>query len=262
MAQTLLTGATGVLGERLRARLADEGHELRAASRDPPATDDVEWVGVDLADGTGVRGAVEEIETVVHAASNPTGDSEAVDVQGTERLLRAAEDADVRNFLYVSIVGIDDIPYSYYEHKLQAEQAVAGSPVPSTIIRSTQFHPFLASMLSSVSRLPIWPLPTKWRLQPIDVGEAAVQIARHATTDAAGRVPDIGGPSVLQVRELAEAYREVRGRRSPIVRIPIPGRVSSAFRTEAATCPDRTVGSRSWREWLEAQDGVPGKGLY
>lgn len=262
MAQTLLTGATGALGQRLKAQLLEDGHDLRAASRDPPDTGDVEWVRVDLVDGTGMREAVDGVETVVHAASDATGDSEAVDLRGTERLLRAAEDANVTNFLYVSIVGIDAIPYSYYEHKLQAEQTVTDSSVPSTIIRSTQFHPFLASILSTVSRLPIWPLPTQWRLQPIHVDEAASLIAQYATPNASGRVEDIGGPSVLTVRELAEVYRQVRGKRSPIVRIPIPGKVARAFRVGAATCPERTVGSVSWREWLEAQDGVPGKDAY
>jgi uncharacterized protein YbjT (DUF2867 family) len=262
MAQTLLTGATGVLGQRLQAELVSDGHDLRAASREPPDSGEVDWVGLDLVDGTGVRSAVDDVETVVHAASNATGDSEAVDVRGTERLLDAAEDAGVSNFLYISIVGIERIPYSYYQHKLEAEQAIANSTVPSTIIRSTQFHPFLASILFSVRRLPIWPLPTQWRLQPIDVGDAAAQIVRHATPDAAGRVPDIGGPSVLTVRNLAEGYRERLGKRSPIVRIPIPGELASAFRSGAATCPERAVGSVSWTGWLDAQDGVPGSGHY
>jgi len=262
MTTVLLTGATGVLGRELEPRLLDAGHDVRAASRSPPTGGEVEWVELDLADGTGVREAVDGVGIVVHAASDARGDSESVDVRGTERLLDAAADADVANFVYVSIVGIDEIPYAYYEHKLEAERAVEASAVPSTIVRSTQFHPFVAALLATVSRLPLWPLPTEFRLQPIDTGEAADRVAEHATVEAVGRAPDVGGPDVLSVRQLAEAYREERGLHRPIVRLPIPGSVASAFRAGEATSPDRDVGTRTWNEWLAAQEGVPGKGEY
>lgn len=262
MAEVLLTGATGVLGQALRRRLLESGHVVRAASRSPPADGEGDWVELDLTDGTGLPEAVIDVEVIVHAASNARGDSEAVDVRGTERLVAAAEDAGLENLLYVSIVGIDEIPFSYYQHKLAAERAIESSSVPSTVIRSTQFHPFIAAILSKVSRLPVWPLPTAFRVQPIDPEEAAAAIAEYATVEAAGRVPDIGGPAVLTGRELATAYRRHRGLRRPIIRMPLPGGIASAFRAGEATCPDRAVGTVTWEDWLEAQEGVPGRGAY
>jgi uncharacterized protein YbjT (DUF2867 family) len=277
MNRVLLTGATGVLGTELRPRLRSAGHDVRAASRETdrrevseraPGADSadgdsaVEWVELDLEAGTGIRTATDGVDVVVHAASDPRGDHEAVDVDGTRRLLDAAAALDVEHFLYVSIVGIDDIPYSYYEHKLEAERAVEDSRVPSTVVRSTQFFPFVASILATVRRLPVWPLPTDFRLQPVDVGEAADAIVEHVEPPAAGRAPDVGGPQVHTGRELAEAYREACGLRRPVVRLPLPGEAAAAFRTGAATCPDRAVGTRTWREWLDAQDGVPGADAY
>ncbi|WP_254762126.1 SDR family oxidoreductase [Natrinema marinum] len=250
--RTLLTGATGTLGTALRPRLLEAGHDVLAASRSPPdhGDDDLEWVAMDLADGTGLRDAVADADVVVHAASAPRGDSEAIDVRGTERLLEAAADAGVSNFVYVSIVGIDDVPYSYYEHKLAAERAVEASAVRSTIIRITMFHEFVAELLGTVSRLPVWPLPTGIRLQPIDVGEAADAVVGRATPEPAGRVPDIGGPAVRTVGDLARTYRDARGLRRPIVRLPIPGKTAAGFRAGGATCPDRAVGTVTWDEWL------------
>ena len=252
--RTLLTGATGTLGRALRPRLLEAGHEVRAASRSPPTDDEteIEWVSMDVVDGTGLREAVADVDVIVHAATAPQGDTEAVDVRGTERLLEAAADAGVSNFVYVSIVGVDEIPYSYYEHKLAAERAAEESPAPSTIVRATQFHSFVRDLLETVERLPVWPLPTGFRLQPIAVEEAAAAIAEHATPSASGRVPDVGGPEVLTVRELAKTYREARGRRRFIVRLPLPGSVASGFRSGASCCPDRTVGTVTWAEWLEA----------
>ena len=210
----------------------------------------VAWVELDLADGTGLERALEGVDVVVHAATAPRGDSEAVDVRGTERLLEAAADAGVPNFLYVSIAGVDEIPLSYYEHKLAAERAVEASAVPSTIVRATQFHEFVSDLFGSVARLPVWPLPTDFRIQPIDAGEAAAAIVERATLEASGRVPPVGGPEVRTVGDLARAYRDARGLRRPVVRLPIPGRVASEFRAGTATRPDRAVGTITWEEWL------------
>ncbi len=250
MTRTLLTGASGTLGTALQPRLRDASHEVRAASRSPPTDANADWVELDLADGTGVEAAVERVDVVIHAASAPQGDTEAVDVEGTRRLLAAAEDAGVSNFLYVSIVGIDDIPFSYYQHKLTAERAVEESDVPSTIVRATQFHEFIDELLGVIGRLPVWPLETKLRIQPVAVEEVADVIVDHASAESSGRVPDVGGPEVRTAGELARAYRQARGKRRPIIRIPLPGKTAAAFRAGEATCPDRAVGTVTWEDWL------------
>ncbi len=255
MTRTLLTGATGTLGEQLRPRLREAGYDVRGASRSPPDDDTVdEWVAMDLLDGTGVEAAVEEVDILVHAASAPQEETEAVDVRGTERLLQAADHAGVSHFLYVSIVGVDEIPYSYFEHKIAAEEAVESSPVPTTIVRETQFHAFVVELLEMVSWLPVWPLPTNWQFQPIDTGEAADAIVEYARDGPAGRVPDVGGPEVRTFGELARAYRDALGKRRPVVRLPVPGKMAAAYRTGKATCPDRRVGTVTFEEWLAERD--------
>jgi len=252
MTRVLLTGATGMLGQELLPRLQDAGNEVRATSREPPgdaAAD--EWAALDLASGTGVETAIDGVDVVVHAASDARGDSEDVDVRGTERLLDAAATAGVSNFVYVSIVGIEDVPYSYYQHKLAAEDRIQRSAVPATIVRATQFHGFVDLLLGLVARLPLWPLPTDFRIQPVDEGEVADAVVGHATEEPAGRVSAVGGPAVRSVRDLATAYREARGLRRPIVRLPLPGQSAAAARAGALTCPDRAVGTRTFEDWLE-----------
>lgn len=253
--RTLVTGATGTLGRALVPRLRDAGHDVRATSRTPPADDDVEWVAMDLAAGTGIRDAVTDVDVVVHAASSALGDTEAVDVDGTARLVDAAADAGVANLVYISIVGIEDIPYSYYRHKLAAERSIEQSDVPWTILRSTQFHPFVHELLAMVARLPVWPLPTRMQLQPIDVGEVADRLVEHATPEPGGRLEPMGGPEVRRVGALARSFREARGSWRPVVPLPVPGKVFSAFRAGEATCPDHAVGTVTWEEWLETEYG-------
>jgi uncharacterized protein YbjT (DUF2867 family) len=252
MVTTLLTGATGMLGGALQPRLAESGHTVRGTTRTPPGEGPAdEWVQLSLPGDSGVKSAVDGVDVVVHAASDARGDHEAVDVRGTEQLLEAAEAANVANFVYVSIVGIDDVPYSYYESKVAAEELVEASDVPGTIVRLTQFHPFIDMIAGLVAKLPAWPLPTTWQLQPIDVGEAADAVVEHATTEPAGRVPEVGGPEVRTLGELAVAYRQARGLRRPILRLPVPGAMSRRLRDGEITCPQRDNGTITWDAYLE-----------
>lgn len=255
MIRTLVTGATGTLGTALRPPLIEAGHTVRAASRSPPAEieEDVEWVALDLVEDTGIESALEDVDVVIHAATAPQGETQKVDVAGTKSLLEAAGEADVENFVYPSIVGIDNIPFSYYEHKLTAETAVENSDIPTTIVPATQFHSFVAELFDYVAKLPIWPLPTRMQVQPVAVREVADSIVDHATLTAAGRTDPIGGPDVHSMGDLARAYRQMRKLRRPILRIPLPGGTISAFRAGHATCPEHAVGTITWKEWLVEQ---------
>jgi uncharacterized protein YbjT (DUF2867 family) len=260
MTRTLVTGATGRLGSALCPRLAAAGHEVVAASRSPPGDNEIvddadDWVELDLATGEGLTESVAGIDVVVHAASAPAGDTEAVDIEGTERLLAAAESAGVANFVYPSIVGVEEISYSYYEAKLTAERRIEDSDVDATILRATQFHAFVHWLIDAAATLPVWFLPTDFQVQPVAATEVADELVDLATTEAGGRVEPVGGPEVLTLGEMARAYREVHGSWRPIVRVPIPGSVAAGYRAGHNTCPDRRVGTVTWAEWLAERYG-------
>jgi uncharacterized protein YbjT (DUF2867 family) len=95
-----------------------------------------------------VRGA----DAVIHAAQSPTCKSRRTAVKGTEHLLEIAARAEVSHFVYISIVSIERIPLSYFRNKLDAERLVEGSPVPWTILRSTQFHEFVLPIVEAPCR--------------------------------------------------------------------------------------------------------------
>lgn len=264
MTRTLVTGATGTLGSALVTQLSEVGHTVRGTSRSPPVTTGSkraalnspdEWAELDLESVEGVERAVEDVDVVVHAASDPMGDSEAVDAHGTERLVDAAASAGVGHFVYVSIVGVDEIPYSYYEHKLTAERAVEESDVPGTVLRATQFHQFVDQLIGLVARSPVWPLPTDFQVQPVDAREVADALTEIATNDPQGRVPPVGGPEVRTGRELVDAYREARNLRRLVLRLPLPGDAARGFRAGKNTCPDRAVGEATWESWLAERYG-------
>ena len=254
----LLTGATGTLGSALLASGRHRAHQVRAVARRVPAAsphEDIQWRSVDLLTGTGLSRALEGIETVVHAASAPRGKSEQTEVQGTQRLLDGAARANVKHFIYVSIVGVDRIPVAYYRHKLEAETRVSDGRVPWTIVRATQFHDLIDTWCGGLARFPLPVAMRGWKVQPVHVADLADVLWTAAEGSPQGRAPDVAGPEVLEWPAAVSAWRAATGRSPHVMGLPIPGRLSRAMREGAACAPAHATGVLTWRDWLARKYG-------
>lgn len=259
--RVLVTGGTGTLGRELVPRLLAEGRTVRVMSRGGPrgeGAERVEWARADLATGEGLAAALAGVDAVVHAASDPRGDVRKTDVEGTRRLLEAAKAAGVRHFVYVSIVGVDGVPFPYYRVKVECEARVRGSGVPWTVVRATQWHDFIEMVfLEPLSRVPfVMPLPAGWRSQPVEVGEVAERLAAAVAEGPRNETVDFAGPQALTLGEMARVWLEVRGIRRRILPLPIPGRMSTAMREGRITRPDRHDGRVTWEQWVRAKYGA------
>jgi len=251
MTRILVTGGAGGFGRALIPRLERRGYAVRIMSRRPaPAGSSAEWAQADIESGAGLADALAGADVVVHAASSPARHTRQIDVEGTRRLLAAAHAAGVGHFAYISIVGIERIPFGYYRAKVAAEELVRGSGLPWSILRATQFHTLIDGLLRGADRLPLFLLPSDLQFQPIDVGEAAERMAEAVAAGPAGRLPDIGGPEVLTLGAMARAWMEARGSRRRIVHLPLPGGFATALRQGRNTCPDQRYGQISWADWL------------
>ncbi len=252
--RVLVTGGTGTLGQALVRAVSGAGHVVRVMSRRARSADavgdGVEWARADIATGDGVRQALVEVDAVIHAATDPRR-SEAVDVQGTRHLVEAARAARVAHFVYVSIVGIDEIPLGYYRSKLAAERIVAESGLPHTTLRATQFHALIAGFISQAARVPVLlPLPTGFKFQSVAESEVAARLVGCLDEGPRGRVEDFGGPEVLTLGEMAAVWMEAKGVRKKLVRLPLPGAAAAAFRAGKNTAPHGARGAIRWRDWL------------
>lgn len=255
MTTILVTGATGLLGSALLDRL-DGAAELRALSRrahdaDPRAT----WYASDLHTGAGLARALDGVDVVVHCASEP--DVPGADVETTRTLVDAAEAAGVAHFVFVSIVGIDEIPMQYYKDKRCCERMVRESEVPSTTLRATQFHQFIPRLVDRFADLPtpVVVVP-RGTCQPVDVDEVAARIAELALGEPAGRVADMGGPQVLSIAELARAELRARGAKRPVVSSWMPGKLGAAYAAGCLTTPENACGGRTWGEYVGAKSDL------
>ncbi|MGW9131220.1 SDR family oxidoreductase [Streptomyces sp. NPDC055681] len=240
MATILVTGGTGTLGREVTDRLRTDGHEVRVLSRRSQP------YAVDLRDGTGLGAAVDGVDTIVHCATQPRGGDDTA----AGHLIEAAKRAGVPHLVHVSIVGVDRVPLGYYRVKRQVEQMVEDSGLGWTILRSTQFHDLVLRVLAAAARLPVMPLPAGVRLQSIDTGEVADRLAELAVAGPAGRVPEMGGPEVRELPELARSYLRATGKRRPLVSVPLAGKAYAGYRRGGHLTPRQAVGKATFEEFL------------
>ena len=252
MQQILVTGGAGHLGRLVVQHLSAAGYSVRGMSRRAsPGADwpGAEWKQADLKTGAGVAEAVAGMDVVVHLAA--VGNS-MVDFEGTRRLLDAAREARVSHIVFISIVGIDRVPWAGGKAKLASEDLLEHSGLPWSILRATQFHYGIDVLLRFLTRLPLIALvPTDFPLQPVDENDVARRLAEIIQAGPSGRLPDMGGPQVYTSGELARIWLKQRGMRRPIIPLWLPGKMARALRQGGNTCPQQATSTVRWETWLQ-----------
>jgi uncharacterized protein YbjT (DUF2867 family) len=243
----LLTGGTGTLGGHVLPLLREAGHQVRVLSRQPHnGADGVEYHAGDLRADLGINAAVRGVGTILHLAGGPKGDAEA-----TANLMRSAVAAGVEQVVYISVIGADRVPLSWLGSKLAAEQAIAHSGIAWTTLRAGQFHDLVFKTVSSMAKLPVFPIPGGLRFEPVDARDVAVRLVDLTLAAPAGLVPELGGPRVYDMADLANSYLQARGKHRMRMPVHIPGKAGRAYRAGdnlAVAGADR--GTRSWEDFL------------
>lgn len=248
--RVLVTGGTGVIGSALVQRLREQA-QVRVLSRRPD--DRPGLLRGDLETGDGIAAAVDGVDVIAHCASAADYRRPERDVAQTRVLLEALGDTRP-HLLYISIVGIDRVRFGYFRAKLATERLIESSGLPYTILRTTQFHDLALMFLMLLTRGPVAVVPRGFPGQPVDTGEVADRMVELALGEPAGRVPDLGGPRVENTAEMARAYLAVTGRRRPILRVPVPGRLAADFRAGGTLLPpDGVRASRTFTDYLRSR---------
>lgn len=234
-----VAGGTGVVGRHVVKVARERGHDLVVLSRSE---------GVDLTTGAGLAERLTGVDVVVDVTSIRTQKRAQAEAffGGVTRQLQAARAAHI---VALSIVGVDDVEAGYYAGKRLQERLLAEGGAPWSVLRATQFHEFAEQVLGFMRIGPFSVVP-RMRSQPVaarEVGEALVDLAAAGPS---GRVPDLAGPEVHDMVDLAR--RVANGRR--VVPLRVPGAAGKAMRSGAllpATAGPR--GTISFDDWLAAR---------
>jgi uncharacterized protein YbjT (DUF2867 family) len=196
----VLIGGTGLIGSKTAARLRNKGHEVLAAS---PNT------GVNTITGEGLAEALAGAEVVVDLANSPSWEDKAVleffETSG-RNLLAAEGKAGVKHHIALSIVGTERLPENgYFRAKLAQEKLIKASPIPYTIVHSTQFFEFLKGIadeatVGTVARLS----PASF--QPIASDDVADVMADVALGKPLNGTIEIAGPERGRMHEIVARY--------------------------------------------------------
>src|SRR5262249_20674055 len=151
----------------------------------------------DLAHSAGLMEALADVDAIIHCASDPAN-APIADIEGTRLLLEAAHESPP-HLIYPSIVGIDRSAHPYYQAKLAAEQLIEQGPLPWTILRTTQFHTYVAWLVESFAsdKLAEIVIPDGMRFQSVAVHEVATRLVSFVGCGPVGRDADMGGPEIL-----------------------------------------------------------------
>jgi NADH dehydrogenase len=258
----LVTGATGVVGTALLPLLLARGHQVRALVREPrrlgPQRVNVQIALVDLADPHGLRHAVRGCDTLIHLAAairdQPPRRVEEINGLGTLRLLRAAERAGAKRFLFFSALGATEFQRTrFFRSKALAEEAVLDADLDGTVFAPSIVYdrddPWV-TLLRRLALLPMLPVSGDGDAlyQPIwahDVARAVLGWVEGQ--DGSRRRYELAGPQVLSYDDMARTVAASAGRPRPLLHVPLPLVRSGLIWLR------RLVGENVFATWEEAE---------
>ncbi|WP_099038847.1 SDR family oxidoreductase [Mycobacterium neglectum] len=190
-------GASGLIGTKVAALLAADGHEVIAASRGS---------GADVLTGEGLGEALAGADAIVDVTNSPSFEDGPVMeffTKATTNVVAAAKNAGVGHYVVLSIVGVDGLPDSgYMRAKVAQEKLLIESGMPYTIVRATQFAEFTDAITGSMTVGDEVHVPDAL-IQPIPADRVASDVARAAVAGPLNGVVNIGGPQKIPFEQMA-----------------------------------------------------------
>jgi uncharacterized protein YbjT (DUF2867 family) len=157
----------------------------------------------------------------------------------------------------VSIVGIDRWADGYGKAKLAQEEATLAGPVPARILRATQFHEFVGTLLDWGTQGEVGYLPDM-RTQLVAARSVAEALANLATAPAWPQdapALEIGGPRPENLVDAATLLAAKRGRPAKVELAPTDADpYAGADRDALLPGPGAILAGPTFEDWLETAE--------
>lgn len=267
MMRVLVAGASGTLGRPLVEELLAQGHDVVALARHPQRLGELRarvaaTHRADLTRETSLRNVCDGVDVVIStvglvgkSALTSRASHERVDHQGNLHLLREAQRAGVRRFVYVSAHRADE---AHSVPLLAAKAAFEGdlkeSGLDWLIVRPTAFFDQIAEgVLDQARRGVVFFVGDGLaRVAPLAAEDAAAWMARNL--DRSRETVTLAGPDKFTYNGIAELCFQLLGRPSRVVHLP--PRVADATIGLARPLPGALHGELSFLRFVMTHDLV------
>jgi uncharacterized protein YbjT (DUF2867 family) len=201
----VVLGGSGLIGSKLVTLLRQKGQDVVSASHAS---------GLNTVTGEGLDEALAGAQVVVDVTNSPSFEDKAVldFFENSGRHIVAAEvRAGVTHHVALSVVGTDRLQDSgYFRAKLVQEHLIEASPIPYTILRSTQFFEFLGSIAQEGSiGQTVHVSPALF--QPIASDDVAATLATIAVSPPVNGIVEVAGPERVSLAELVRRFLSKTG---------------------------------------------------
>lgn len=214
----LVTGAAGKTGRAMIGELALQGADVHAFVHRDAHVSAAEEAGAaavtvgNLDDTAALRRAAQGCEAVYHICPNVSPD----EVAYARAVMAAAEAANIRRFVYHSVLHpqIEAMPHHW--QKARVEELLFASGLDVTILQPTAYMQNLAASWPAIVDKGIYsiPYPILTRISLIDLDDVAEAAARVLTREGhGGAVYELCGTAPLNQRQIADTLADVLGRR-------------------------------------------------
>jgi uncharacterized protein YbjT (DUF2867 family) len=241
----VVIGASGLIGSKLVSILRQGGHEVVEASLAS---------GVNTLTGEGLVEALTGAEVVVDVTNSPSFEDKAVleFFETSARNIIAAEvKAGVKHHIVLSVVGADRLPDSgYLRAKVAQERLIQASPIPYTILRSTQFFEFLGRITQSATighTVHISPA----LVQPIASDDVAAALADVTVSPPVNGIVEVAGPERVSFAELVKRFLTKTDAPHDVM-VDAHARYFGAVLNDQSLTPGANprIGSKNFEQWF------------
>jgi uncharacterized protein YbjT (DUF2867 family) len=213
-----VTGASGVLGGRVAARLSEAGAALRLVVRDParaPSLPGAEVVAAPggYSDGAGLQAALAGVDTVylVSAAEAPDR------LEQHRTAVAATAAAGARRIVYTSFVGASpEATFTLARQHAATEDAIAATGLRATVLRHNMYADFVPFFATLEDGVAVIAAPggegRAGFVSRDDLADVAAAVLLRDDDELAGRTLDVTGPEALTLAEAAAVLAELTGR--------------------------------------------------
>ncbi len=209
-------GATGTAGSRVVARLK---------ARDVAVVEISRRHGVDVVSGRGLYEALAGVDVVIDVC-NPEPERSDIGqavTTATRNVVGACAARDIQRLVVSTVAGVEDPVFDgfpYYEAKRAAKAIVLDSPVPATIVKSTQWYEF-ATNPAAVRSQDGEVVVEDWLIQPI-AADTVADVLVEAALGQTHPPRTITGPEAVRLPKLTAKLLAQQGDNRRVRAVPPP----------------------------------------